>query len=292
MSDQFAQARSGISSVTGHPGDPPLIPGAIVGDTGGAMALALGILTALLARDRHGAGQKVSTSAYGALLWMQAWEINHSSVTGHLVGREGAFHANVPGMMGIYETADQGAFCLNILNDASWQAFCEFGQSAQLASDPRWDTQAKRNSVDQPPDQVETANDGQRMLRSAVGGVMRQRRTDEWADFFELHPDGVTAQRVFDYTDVLEDEQARVNGYIVEKQIPHVGPRKVVGTPVSLSDTPGSAKALFAELGEHTEEIMRELGFDDAAIADVEAQRAPGTGGPPGMVGAPGMPRR
>ena len=66
-----------------------MIPGAIVGDTGGAMALALGIATALLARERTGAGQKVSTSAYGALLWMQSWEINHSSVTGHVLRREG-----------------------------------------------------------------------------------------------------------------------------------------------------------------------------------------------------------
>ena len=97
--------------------------------------------------------------------------------------------------------------------------------------------------------------------------------------FFELHPDTIVAQRVFDYGDVLEDEQALLNGYIVEKEIPHTGRHKVVGIPVQLSKTPGSPKAIFAELGEHTAEVMRELGFEDDAIAIVESQKAPGSSG-------------
>ena len=279
MSDSFAQARSGISSVTGHPGDAPVIPGAIVGDTAGSMALALGILTALFERERHGIGQKVSTSAYGALLWMQSWEINHSSVTGHVLRREGAYHTASPQMTGLYETADGGAFCLGIRDDESWRAFCEFGHTPELADDPRWDTARKRNPAGGLPYASEEEFDDVRLrLRPAIAAVMRRRRTDEWADFFELHPDGIIAQRVFDYADVLADEQARANGYIVEKEIPHVGRRKLVGNPVQLSETPGSPKALFAEHGEHTAEIMRALGFDAAAIAEVEAQRAPGTG--------------
>ncbi len=284
MSDSFAQARSGISSVTGHPGDAPVIPGAIVGDTGGAMALALGIVTALLARERTGAGQKVSTSAYGALLWMQSWEINHSSVTGHVLRREGAYHAGSPQMTGIYETADGGAFCLGIRDDENWRAFCEFGRTPELADDPRWDTARKRNPADGLPHASEEELDEIRLrLRPAIAAVMRRRRTDEWTDFFEIHPDGIVAQRVFDYADVLADEQARANGYVVEKEIPHVGRRKLVGNPVHLSETPGSPKALFAEHGEHTAEIMRALGFDDAAIAEVEAQRTPGAGAGPGL---------
>ena len=273
MSDQFAQARSGIGSVTGHVGTAPLIPGAIVGDTGGAMSLALGILTALLARERLGVGQKVTSSAYGALLWMQSFEINHTSVTGHLVGRDGAFHANVPGLAGIYETADDGAFCLGIRDDVSWRAFCEFGRTPDLANDPRWNAPQKRN-----PFRGEEAINNARLLRAEVSAVMRKRRTDEWEDFFELHPDGITAQRVFDYGDVLEDEQARVNGYIVEKEIPHVGRRQVVGIPVGLSETPGSPKSVFAELGEHTAEIMRGLGFTDPQIDEIQIQKIPGGG--------------
>ncbi len=269
MSDQFAQARSGIAGVTGNRSDRPLTPGAIVGDTGGAMALTIGILVALAARDRHGIGQQVSTSSYGALLWMQSWEINHTSVTGHLLERDGAFHPNSPTVGGIYETADGGAFCIGIRDDESWRAFCEFGRTPQLALDPRWDSRQKRD-----PFADDDAIEHVRVLRTHVVEVMRRRTTDEWESFFELHPDGFVAQRVFDYDDVLEDEQALVNGYIVEKEIPHAGRHKVVGNPVHLSKTPGSPKAIFAELGEHTAELMRELGFEEHEIAVVQAQRA------------------
>ena len=132
MSDQYAQARSGISGVTGTPDDPPLTAGAIVGDTGGAMALALGILTALAARHRDGLGQMVQTSSYGALLWMQSFEINHTSVTGHPLQRSGSFHPVVPSVSGIYETADGGAFCIGFRQDDSWREFCAFGGMPQL----------------------------------------------------------------------------------------------------------------------------------------------------------------
>ncbi len=274
MSDQFAQARSGIAGVTGRRGDDPLTPGAIVGDTGGAMALTMGILVALAARDRQGFGQKVSTSSYGALLWMQSWEINHTSVTGRLLERDGAFHPNSPSVGGIYQTADDGAFCIGIRDDEVWKAFCEFGRTPELASDPRWDTREKRD-----PFRDEDAMERVRVLRTHVAELMRQRTTDEWAGFFELHPDTIVAQRVFDYGDVLEDEQALLNGYIVEKEIPHTGRHKVVGIPVQLSKTPGSPKAIFAELGEHTAEVMRELGFEHDAIAIVESQKAPGSSG-------------
>ena len=270
MSDQYAQARSGISGVTGTPDDPPLTPGAIIGDTGGAMALALGILTALAARHRDGLGQMVQTSSYGALLWMQSYEINHASVTGHPLQRSGSFHPVVPSVSGIYATADGGAFCIGFRQDDSWREFCAFGGMPELGHDPRWSARERRD-----PFREQAVMEGVRDARPLIAEVMKARSTAEWEDFFELRPDGITAQRVFDYQDVLEDEQALVNGYIVEKDIPHTGRHKLVGLPVRMSRTPGTPKQLFAELGEHTAEVMRELGYDDAAIETVESHRAP-----------------
>ena len=270
MSDQYAQARSGISGVTGTPDDPPLTPGAIIGDTGGAMALALGILTALAARHRDGLGQMVQTSSYGALLWMQSYEINHASVTGHPLHRSGSFHPVVPSVSGIYATADGGAFCIGFREDQSWREFCAFGGMPELGHDPRWSARERRD-----PFREQAVMEGVRDARPLIAEVMKARSTAEWEDFFELRPDGITAQRVFDYQDVLEDEQALVNGYIVEKDIPHTGRHKVVGLPVRMSRTPGTPKQLFAELGEHTAEVMRELGYDEAAIETVESHRAP-----------------
>ena len=267
MSDQFAQARSGIASVTGPPQGETSIPGAIIGDTAGAMALLLGILTALAARERHGFGQKVSTSAYGALIWMQAWEINHSSVTGHLLRRNGAFHPGTPGLVGIYETADGGAFCLGMRSEEAWRAFCTFGGIAEAADDPRWDRAEKRGLAMDP--------EHSRALREQVARAMRSRTTAEWTAFFDDQGDAITHQPVLDYANVLNDEQALANGYIVEKEIPFAGRHRVVGNPVQLSRTPATPSSLFSRLGEHTAEIMEELGFTAEEISAVEAQKAP-----------------
>ena len=270
MSDQFAQARSGISGVTGTPNDPQLIPGAIIADTGGAMALAMGVLTALVARQRDGLGQKVQTSSYGAMIWMQQWEINHTSATGHMPTRDGGFHPVVSAMTGIYEASDGVAFCMGIRDDDTWREFCEFGGNPQLADDPRWNNREGRD-----PYRDQQAMDSAKDVRPFVAEMIKSRTSEAWQAFFEIHPDGITAQRVQNYEEVLNDEQALVNGYIVEKDIPHVGQRRVAGIPIRMSRTPGEPKNSFSDLGQHTSEVMRELGYDHVAIGEVELHKAP-----------------
>lgn len=270
MTDQFAQSRSGIASVNGEPDRLEHIPGAVIGDTGGAMGLALAIMTALASRELHGVGQKVRTSSYGVMAWLQAWEINHSSITGQTLRRDGAYHPNVPGAVGIYATADDGAFCVGIGSNEGWEAFCEFAEMPELASDPRWDSYDKRTP---------TVNfqylDNAIALRPHMAEAMRKRTTAEWEEFFDANREEIMYQRVFDYSDVLNDPQAIENGYIVEREIPHVGPRRVVGHPMQFSETPAQAKPWYSELGQHTAEVMQELGFSGEEIATVEAQKSP-----------------
>src|SRR5262245_1083286 len=82
MVDGAAQARGGLASLVGGRGGPPALAGALVDDTAGAMHLALAVLTALVARERHGVGQRVDVAALGSLLWLEAWELTHASLTG------------------------------------------------------------------------------------------------------------------------------------------------------------------------------------------------------------------
>src|SRR5207244_6271463 len=75
MLDGAAQARGGLAAISGPPDGPPMPPGAAIADHSGAMQLALGIMTALYARERTGRGQEVNTSALGAQTWLQAWAV-------------------------------------------------------------------------------------------------------------------------------------------------------------------------------------------------------------------------
>ena len=87
MLDGAAQARSGVAAISGPADGPPMPPGAAMADHTGAMQLALGVMTALYARERTGRGQEVNTSSLGAMMWVQAWEI---TLTGMATSRCGA----------------------------------------------------------------------------------------------------------------------------------------------------------------------------------------------------------
>ena len=185
MTDQYAQVRSGIASVIGEPGSAPMIPGSVIGDTSGAMGLSLAIMTALAARELHGVGQKVRTSSYGVMVWMQGWELHHSSITGTLLSREGRHHPNVPGIAGTYETSDGGAFHVDVQGDQAWRDFCEFAGIPELGADPRWDTSHKRSPLSD-----FRWIDQSKELRSHIADAMKQRTTVEWEQFLRRAPRG------------------------------------------------------------------------------------------------------
>ena len=145
MVDGAGLARGGLIHVTGPRDGPPVLPGAVIADMAGAMQLALGVMTALFARERHGVAQKVNTSSYGAQIWLQAWEIQQAAMTGNPLMRDGAHHANLPGMYGVYTTSDGEALFLAFpRTDESWRSFCNFGGMPEIGVDHRWNAATKR----------------------------------------------------------------------------------------------------------------------------------------------------
>ena len=256
MTDGVAQARGGLPYVTGSPDRPPMLVGAAIADTSGAVQLSVGILTALVARERTGIGQRVSTSSYASQLWLQAWELTHTGITGFVPTRVGSFHPLAAGGgFGCYETADGQAVALvDSLPVETWRKFCDYAGRPEIAEDERWDNPRKRIGLGDPTGKDAGA------LRPIMIEMMRTHTAEEWEIFF-ADPDFMF-QRVFNYAEILEDPQALENGYVTEIDVANVGRIKTIANPITLSETPAEVKLLPTELGMHTEEILLEHGYD------------------------------
>ena len=271
MLDGAAVARGGMLSLTGKKGELPVLLGSVVGDTGGAMQLALGVLTALLARERHGGGQKVSVSGLGAQLWFQQWELTHESMTGKLLERDGQHHCNLRGAYGLYQTSDSKAILLaSSMTLESWDAFCVFADVPELVFHPKLQTPGGRlgeGLTDAESDEIR-----EKLVAAFLGKTAL-----EWDDFLRTQPE-IIWERVRDHREVFEDEQSLINGYFTQVNVPGLGERATVGNLVKMSETPGSEKGDPPALGEANNEVLSRAGIDEKEIVEinstVEAARA------------------
>ena len=262
MLDGAAVARGGLLSVTGPEDGAAYLPGAVIGDTSGAMHLALGIVTALLARARGAGGQRVQTSALGTQLWLQQWELTHVSMTGEELVRSGNHHPNIRGTYGVYETRCGGEIMLaTTMALEAWDAVCLFADIPDLAVDPRLQMPGQRLGEGLNDDDSDFVR-----ARLAVG--MKSKTAVEWDAFLRTQPE-VIWERVRSYKEVLEDPQSIANGYITEVDIPGVGLKRTIGNLVTLSETPGSTKGPPPGLGEGNEELLTKAGLSADAITHV-----------------------
>jgi len=254
--DILGQALGGIMHVTGMRDGPALPVGVAIADQSAALHLALGIVAALVARERQGVGNRVDVSLYGAVIGLQNWEIDLQSLTGVRAGRAGGGHPFLPSLWGTYATAD-GWIVMGGVYDARWRTFCEVLGIPEFVDDERFSDGIRRyqNSV---------------ALVDLVAPRLHTRTTAEWMEAF-VRLD-ILAAPVQTYDDILHDPQARENGYIVSVDDPNRGPVTIVGCPIQLSETPATVKAVAPELGQHTEEVLSQAGYTWEQIRDLSAK--------------------
>lgn len=247
--DFMIQARGGFMSITGEPDGPPTKVGVAIADIAAGLYANSAVLAALYARERTGEGQHIDTALIDAQVALLANVGSGALCTGKPPTRYGNAHPNVVP----YQTfeASDGHLALAIGNDRQFTSFCQAAGAPDWPSDERFATN---------PQRVVNRDD----LILEISSLFKQKTVSEWLALCAEHD--IPAGPVNTVDKVFEDEQVRARSMLVEMDHPTIGTVRLGGSPLNLSSTPIEMRLPPPLLGEHTDEILGELGYDASTI--------------------------
>ena len=248
--DLIAQGMSGLMSITGEgPGRAPVKVGAPISDITAGILAAMGACAAYAHRLAGGAGQRVDTSLFEAAITQTYWQSAIRFATGESPGPMGSAHPlNAP-----YQALATRDGWINVgaANQANWLRLLEVLEAPALGEDPRFADN--------------TARMGNRQaLAEAIEHELARHDTEDWVE--RLNAAGIPAGPILDIGQMHRDPQAVARGMITEVRHPRAGEVETLGCPVTFHGTPGEVRRPAPLLGQHTREVLGELGYEGAVI--------------------------
>jgi len=250
--DLIAQGVSGIMSVTGSPGGPPVKAGIPLTDLGAGLFAVVGILAALESRHRTGAGQRIDTSLVDAGVALSVWEATeYFSGAGVPAALGSAHRMNAPYQA--IRCAD-GFMTLGGANERLFRRICEVLGHPEWMSDPEFADNASR---------VRHRD----ALAARIEAITASRPRQHWLALFEANE--IPCGPINDYSQVFADAQVREREMVVDVEHPTLGRIRSLGSPIKMSATPPDVRRRAPLLGEHTDVVLRELGMGEQEIAEL-----------------------
>ena len=248
--DQIAQGMGGLMSITGLPGQGPVRVGIPIADLTAGMFLAHGILCALLERERSGKGQWVHTSLLEAQIRMLDFQAARWTMGHEIPPQAGNDHpTGIP--TGVFKTKD-GHMNIAASGQLMYRRLCTSLGVPQLIDDPRFKTVADRSK-------------NRKAMNEELDRACSTKTSAEWIAV--LNEAGVPCGPIYNVKEVFEDPHIQHLGLAVDVKSPTLGEIQIQNVPVTLSRTPAQVRTAAPEMGEHTDEVLREAGYSVEEIA-------------------------
>lgn len=255
--DLVAQGVSGIMSITGEPGRPPVKSGIPVTDLGAGLFALVGVLAALVSRTRTGRGQMVDTSLLEAGVALSVWEATEYFAGEGVPAPMGSAHRFTAPYQA-FRCAD-GYITLGTANDRLFRKLAAALDRADWLEDPHFATDAARVRH-------------RAALAAQIEAITIDHPRAHWLAYFESL--GIPCGPINDYAEVMRNPQVVAREMIVDVEHPTLGRLRTLGSPLKMSETPLNAHRRAPLLGEHTDAVLREAGYTELEIEELRQKRA------------------